>query len=463
MGRVKPAACWSRSPGLPVLPPYPTSRPAGPSAAQVSFEQATRDLASPDPAVRLRAAQLLKDAAYPEAAMPLAALVDRSAGRGPARGDRGGAEHLPRREDRAAQARRLDRRGAQPGRRRSRHFRPGRCAIGPRPVPMEVLTRCASAARDDNPRVALEALYAFGALAVGAGRRARGASCCATSGPDLAAMHRRVRSGAPLRGRPRHRPRVRAARAGRSDRRDRRRRRHHGAERRRPRRSRRAAMQALGAMRYERARPGADRSVPVLRQAATLAEARARRARAHRASVERCRCSTAQLSAKELGAARHRHRRAGADRRSRRSSPTIQTALDAERNDAVPLAGSVRRGAARRTGRSIAIADALDAAAAARPGAPVSRSSSRRAARAALHAPSAGSRRARCASSVADAARPERRSGGAAARRAAAERPRSAGRARGRTRGRRGCEADRERADTSRRRGARSRRSCDLA
>ena len=44
-------------------------------SAQVSFEQATRDLGSSDAGARLRAVQLLKQAAYPEAALPLAALV----------------------------------------------------------------------------------------------------------------------------------------------------------------------------------------------------------------------------------------------------------------------------------------------------------------------------------------------------------------------------------------------------
>src|ERR1700691_6099266 len=43
--------------------------------AQVPFEQATRDLSSPDAGTRLRAARMLKEAAYPEAAVPLAALV----------------------------------------------------------------------------------------------------------------------------------------------------------------------------------------------------------------------------------------------------------------------------------------------------------------------------------------------------------------------------------------------------
>ena len=43
--------------------------------AQVSFEQAARDLSSGDPDTRLRAALLLRDAAYPEAALPLARAI----------------------------------------------------------------------------------------------------------------------------------------------------------------------------------------------------------------------------------------------------------------------------------------------------------------------------------------------------------------------------------------------------
>ena len=46
-----------------------------PPAAQVPFEQVAADLSSADAAVRLRAARQLKEAAYPEAAVPLARLV----------------------------------------------------------------------------------------------------------------------------------------------------------------------------------------------------------------------------------------------------------------------------------------------------------------------------------------------------------------------------------------------------
>src|SRR5256885_14473788 len=44
-------------------------------ASQLPFEQATRDLTSSDPGARMRAVQLLKAAAYPEAAVPLARVV----------------------------------------------------------------------------------------------------------------------------------------------------------------------------------------------------------------------------------------------------------------------------------------------------------------------------------------------------------------------------------------------------
>src|SRR5229473_1023396 len=49
------------------LPPH--------AGGQTTFEQTARDLASLDPGVRLRAVRLLKEAAYPEAAVPLAKLV----------------------------------------------------------------------------------------------------------------------------------------------------------------------------------------------------------------------------------------------------------------------------------------------------------------------------------------------------------------------------------------------------
>jgi HEAT repeat protein len=66
-------------------------------------------------------------------------------------------------------------------------FSSGPLAAGARPVPPEVLAALRTAARDDNPRVALEALYAFGVLAVEPGGAAR-RELLRVSGPDLAAL-----------------------------------------------------------------------------------------------------------------------------------------------------------------------------------------------------------------------------------------------------------------------------------
>ena len=113
-------------------------------------------------------------------------------------------------------------------------FSAGPLAIGAQPVPTEVLTALRTASRDEHPRVALEALYAFGALAVepsGSARR----ELLRTSGPGSCRSSRRPRSGHALRGRARHRPRVRAARPRRPDRGIGRRRGDHRAQRSGPR------------------------------------------------------------------------------------------------------------------------------------------------------------------------------------------------------------------------------------
>src|SRR4051794_34447311 len=49
--------------------------PPGAIVQPVPFEQAIADLASADPAARIRALQLLRDGAFPEAAAPIARLV----------------------------------------------------------------------------------------------------------------------------------------------------------------------------------------------------------------------------------------------------------------------------------------------------------------------------------------------------------------------------------------------------
>jgi HEAT repeat protein len=158
----------------------------GEGAPQVSFEAATRDLKSPDPAARLRAARMLKQTSYLEAAVPLAALI--ADPHDEVQLEAIGAELniflaepiVPRKriglivEVRKAVL-------------AESAFSSGPLAIGARAVPPEVLTAMRLGARDDNPRVALEALYAFGVLGVEPSGSARRELLHAT-GPDLAAF-----------------------------------------------------------------------------------------------------------------------------------------------------------------------------------------------------------------------------------------------------------------------------------
>lgn len=167
-------------PGLPALPGLPDL------SAQVPFEQATKDLASPDPATRLRTVQMLKQAAYPEAAVPLAALVTDA--QDDIQLEAIAAELNIFLIERIVPKKRVGlvvevRNAVQA----EPVFSAGPSAIGARPVPIEVLTALRAGARDDNPRVALEALYAFGVLAVepsGSARR----DLLRASGPDVAAF-----------------------------------------------------------------------------------------------------------------------------------------------------------------------------------------------------------------------------------------------------------------------------------
>ena len=162
---------------FPALPAYP---------AQVSFEQATRDLASPDAGSRLKAAQMLKEAGYPEAAVPLAALVTDPVDE--VQLEAIAAELNIFLEERIVPRKRIgfvievrNQVLAESA------FSSGPLAIGAKPVPREVLTALRTASRDEQPRVALEAIYAFGVLAFepsGEGRR----ELLQTSAPALAAL-----------------------------------------------------------------------------------------------------------------------------------------------------------------------------------------------------------------------------------------------------------------------------------
>ena len=130
----------------------------------VTFEEAVTGLRSEDAGTRRRAAQALKQAAYPEAAVPLARTI-------------GDAEDAVQMEAIAAELNIFLTERVVARKRVAlivevrnqisalSVFDQGAGALDPRPVPTEVLTALRAAAHDNNLRVAVEALYAFGALA----------------------------------------------------------------------------------------------------------------------------------------------------------------------------------------------------------------------------------------------------------------------------------------------------------
>src|SRR4029079_13740029 len=78
VGRMKKALVTLAFLCLPAVaapPPFPALPGLSALSSQVPFEQAARDLSSTDAGTRLRTVQMLRDAAYPEAAVPLARAV----------------------------------------------------------------------------------------------------------------------------------------------------------------------------------------------------------------------------------------------------------------------------------------------------------------------------------------------------------------------------------------------------
>ncbi len=155
-------------------------------AGQLSFESTTGELASPDPALRLRAVRLLRDSGYAEAAEPIASLVL-------------DADDGVQFEAIATELELFLRDKVVPRRRvgyvievrnkatADSAFARGPQALAGRRVPTAVLTALRSAIRDDNPAVAIEALYAFGTLAGDAPARSR-RDLLRASAPDLAPL-----------------------------------------------------------------------------------------------------------------------------------------------------------------------------------------------------------------------------------------------------------------------------------
>jgi HEAT repeat protein len=177
---------------LPASPAPPASLarrvfPAGPaSPAQVSFEQATTDLASADAGTRMKAVQLLKTAAFPEAAVPLAAVLTDP--QDDIQLEAIAAELNIFLADPIVPRKRvafvIEKRSAVQA---EAAFSAGPNALGAQAVPPQVLTALRTAARDENPRVGIEALYGFGTLAVQPGGAAR-RELLRAAGPDIAAF-----------------------------------------------------------------------------------------------------------------------------------------------------------------------------------------------------------------------------------------------------------------------------------
>ena len=159
---------------------------AGVASAQVSFEQAAKDLTSTDAGTRLKAAQLLKEAGYVEAAVPLVPLVTDPVDE--VQLEAIAAELNIFLADRIVPRKRIgfvievrNQVMAESA------FSSGPLAAGARPVPNEVLAALRTASRDNHPRVALEALYAFGVLAAAPGGATR-RELLRASAPELAAL-----------------------------------------------------------------------------------------------------------------------------------------------------------------------------------------------------------------------------------------------------------------------------------
>jgi HEAT repeat protein len=142
----------------------PAVSPAAP-ALQAPYDQVVRELRSRDRSIRLQAVRLLKEAAYPEAATPLATVVTDP-------DDEVQLEAIAAEVNIFSIAKIAGRkrvgmvievRNANPA---ETVFAVGPLAIGPRPVPDAVLVALRAAASDVNGRVGAQALYAFGTLAV---------------------------------------------------------------------------------------------------------------------------------------------------------------------------------------------------------------------------------------------------------------------------------------------------------
>ncbi len=132
-------------------------------AQQARYEDVVRNLRNPDPKARLNAVRLLREARYPEAVVPLAALVNDPLD--PIQLEAIAAELSFFLVEDIPQRRRVGfvevrNRGAA-----ATAFDLGPLAVWPRPAPPEVVMALLKAVDDENERVRFEAAYAMGTIA----------------------------------------------------------------------------------------------------------------------------------------------------------------------------------------------------------------------------------------------------------------------------------------------------------
>lgn len=137
---------------------------AGLSAQAARFDDVVRNLRNPDPKVRLSAVRLLREAKYPEAVVPIAALISDPVDAIQLEAIAADlsfflVEDVPERRRRVFLVEQRNRGGA------AMAFQLGPLAVWPRPVPTDVILALLKAVDDETARVRLEAVYAAAALA----------------------------------------------------------------------------------------------------------------------------------------------------------------------------------------------------------------------------------------------------------------------------------------------------------
>jgi HEAT repeat protein len=134
------------------------------SAQQLRFDDVVRNLRNPDPKVRLSAIKLLKDAKYPEAVPPIAALVVDPVDEVQLEAI---AAELSFFLDQDVRSKRMvgfliEKRESALG---QRAFDLGPYVVWPRTVPVELVDGLLRAVDDENGKVRLDAIYALGVVA----------------------------------------------------------------------------------------------------------------------------------------------------------------------------------------------------------------------------------------------------------------------------------------------------------